>query len=91
MNTKYYPDAVGPLADPILFDAHKQTLDLLHDARAQIETMNQQITDLKKSVPGSLPQGATTTQIGGIFLKASVPTDGQKLTYVAADNQVEWK
>lgn len=58
----------------------------LHD-KMQAETAGGSEKATKEPDPG----GPSTTKIGGLYVTATPPANGQKLTYNSATGQIEWQ
>jgi hypothetical protein len=87
----YYPSKfkTGDLHDDFrrLYDHVYQQRRTNDDLRKRLEAMESKHGKLAEDVAN----GPSTTKIAGLFVKGTVPTNGQKLTYNATTGQIEWQ
>jgi hypothetical protein len=71
----------------LLFDHVYSLQDRLKETQGQLATMTKKHSDLASQVAN----GPSTTKIGGLFVKAMTPNDGDRLTYDGASGQIVYK
>jgi hypothetical protein len=84
---RHYPtrQLTGPLHDDfrMLYNHVYSLTDALASAHSRLAT-------IEKSQAQQSAAGSSTTKIGGLYVKAAVPVDGQSLKYSAKSGQIEW-
>lgn len=90
---KYYP-AQSAFKTFEEWYAHVQTYNAVYEMQDKLvsvqQTLDKHTQDIKSNT-SNIGRAAVTTNIGGITIKPSIPTAGQKLTYNATTGQVEWQ
>lgn len=87
---RYYPSKqkTGPLHDDF-----RQLFDHVYRLQAHNEEMKGRLDELENGHKGLAQQvagGPSTTKIAGLYVKGTVPADGQVLKYSAKSGQIEW-
>lgn len=75
-----------------LHDDFRILYDHVYEMRDQLKAAHGRIAELERkgTASGGDAGSPAATKIGGLYVKASVPANGQKLTYNAASGQIEW-
>ena len=77
------------------WDAHIQTLKQVYKMQDQLANHVEQLKKITSNIgqmqQQSPPGGALNTVIGGFALRPSNPTNGQRLTFNATTQQIEWQ
>lgn len=91
MVNRYYPSKAktGDLHDEfrLLFDHVYSLTDRLAKTQRELADMTERHDKLAQQVAA----GPSNTKLLGFNVKAAVPSNGQKLTYVAASGDIEWQ
>lgn len=79
--------------DHATHEAFRVAFDHLYSLHDQVQAVHSQLKGTTASGDGAKPAsagGPSTTKIGGLFVAAVPPLDGQTLKYNAKTGQIEW-
>ena len=96
---RWFPPKTGALADHDVNDAHRRAFEAIYALQDQLAAAHSKLADHE----GKITQATGTaeaahkatstinTKVNGLNVKAIPPSNGQKLTWVAASGQLEWQ
>lgn len=87
----YYP---SKMKTGELHDDFRQLFDHVYSLQRTNQSLQSRLDDMEKSHKGLAQQvanGPSTTKIQGFNVHATPPSNGQKLTFNSAKQEIEWQ